>query len=53
MLPATFRSAEDRDTLINVYEEEKDNTEPTIFYEFAYDTAILAQKEGIKNLCKQ
>jgi pyruvate formate lyase activating enzyme len=25
-------------------------TEPTIFYEFAYDTAILAQKEGIKNV---
>ncbi|MBW1801663.1 MAG: AmmeMemoRadiSam system radical SAM enzyme [Deltaproteobacteria bacterium] len=24
-------------------------TEPTIFYELAYDTAILAQKEGIKN----
>lgn len=25
-------------------------TEPTIFYEFAYDTAALAQKEGIKNI---
>ena len=25
-------------------------TEPTTFYEFAYDTAILAQKEGIKNV---
>jgi len=25
-------------------------TEPTIFYEFAYDTAVLAQKEGIKNV---
>jgi len=25
-------------------------TEPTIFYEFAYDTAVLAQKEGIKNI---
>ena len=25
-------------------------TEPTIFYEFAYDTAILSQKEGIKNV---
>jgi len=25
-------------------------TEPTIFYEFAYDTAILAQKEGITNV---
>ena len=25
-------------------------TEPTIFYEFAYDTTILAQKEGIKNV---
>jgi len=25
-------------------------TEPTIFYEFAYDTAILAHKEGIKNV---
>ncbi|MEA1947459.1 MAG: AmmeMemoRadiSam system radical SAM enzyme, partial [Thermodesulfobacteriota bacterium] len=25
-------------------------TEPTIFYEFAYDTAISAQKEGIKNV---
>jgi pyruvate formate lyase activating enzyme len=25
-------------------------TEPTIFYEFAYETAILAQKEGMKNL---
>jgi pyruvate formate lyase activating enzyme len=25
-------------------------TEPTIFYEFAYDTALLAQKEGIKNV---
>ena len=25
-------------------------TEPTIFYEFAYDTAILAQEEGIKNV---
>jgi len=24
--------------------------EPTIFYEFAYDTALLAQKEGIKNV---
>ena len=24
--------------------------EPTIFYEFAYDTAVLAQKEGIKNV---
>jgi len=25
-------------------------TEPTIFYEFAHDTALLAQKEGIKNV---
>ena len=25
-------------------------TEPTIFYEFALDTAVLAQKEGIKNV---
>ena len=25
-------------------------TEPTIFYEFAYDTAVLAQREGIKNV---
>ena len=25
-------------------------TEPTIFYEFAYDTAILARKVGIKNV---
>ena len=25
-------------------------TEPTIFYEFAYDTAVLAQKSGIKNV---
>ncbi|MBW1676705.1 MAG: AmmeMemoRadiSam system radical SAM enzyme [Deltaproteobacteria bacterium] len=25
-------------------------TEPTIFYEFAYDTAVLAQQEGIKNV---
>ena len=25
-------------------------TEPTIFYEFAYDTAVLARKEGIKNV---
>ncbi len=25
-------------------------TEPTIFYEFAYDTAVLAQKKGIKNV---
>jgi len=25
-------------------------TEPTIFYEFAYDTAMSAQKEGIKNV---
>ena len=25
-------------------------TEPTIFYEFAYDTAILAKKEGIKSV---
>ncbi len=25
-------------------------TEPTIFYEFAYDTTLLAQKEGIKNV---
>ncbi|MCW8800182.1 MAG: AmmeMemoRadiSam system radical SAM enzyme [Desulfobacter sp.] len=25
-------------------------TEPTIFFEFAYDTAILAQEEGIKNV---
>jgi pyruvate formate lyase activating enzyme len=25
-------------------------TEPTIFYEFVYETAILAQKEGMKNL---
>jgi len=25
-------------------------TEPTIFYEFAYDTAVIAQKEGIKNV---
>ena len=24
--------------------------EPTVFYEFAYDTAVLAQKEGIKNI---
>ena len=25
-------------------------TEPTIFYEFAYDTAVLARNEGIKNV---
>ena len=25
-------------------------TEPTVFYEFAYDTALLAQEEGIKNV---
>ena len=25
-------------------------TEPTIFYEFAFDTSILAHKEGIKNI---
>lgn len=25
-------------------------TEPTIFYEFSYDTAVLAQEEGIKNV---
>ena len=25
-------------------------TEPTIFYEFAYDTAVLAQQQGIKNV---
>jgi len=25
-------------------------TEPTIFYELAYDTAVLAQKQGIKNV---
>ena len=25
-------------------------TEPTIFYEFAYDTAVLARKEEIKNI---
>ncbi len=25
-------------------------TEPTVFFEFAYDTAILAKKEGIKNI---
>lgn len=25
-------------------------TEPTIFYEFAYDTAVLAHKAGIKNV---
>ncbi len=25
-------------------------TEPTVFYEFAYDTAVLAQEEGIKNV---
>jgi pyruvate formate lyase activating enzyme len=25
-------------------------TEPTIFYEFAYDTSVLAQKEEIKNV---
>ncbi|GBE17498.1 pyruvate formate-lyase 1-activating enzyme [archaeon BMS3Abin16] len=25
-------------------------TEPTIFYEYAYDTAVLAQKKGIKNV---
>ena len=25
-------------------------TEPTIFYEFAYDTAVLSQKAGIKNV---
>ncbi len=25
-------------------------TEPTIFYEFAYDTAVLARKQGIKNV---
>jgi pyruvate formate lyase activating enzyme len=25
-------------------------TEPTIFFEFAYDTAMLAQEEGIKNV---
>jgi len=26
------------------------DTEPTIFYELAYDTCILAQKQGIKNV---
>lgn len=25
-------------------------TEPTVFFEFAYDTALLAQEEGIKNV---
>ncbi|MBN1522414.1 MAG: AmmeMemoRadiSam system radical SAM enzyme [Candidatus Aureabacteria bacterium] len=25
-------------------------TEPTIFYEYAFDTAIIAQKKGLKNL---
>jgi len=25
-------------------------TEPTVFFEFAYDTAILAKKEGLKNI---
>ena len=25
-------------------------TEPTIFFEFAYDTAVLAQRQGIKNV---
>jgi pyruvate formate lyase activating enzyme len=25
-------------------------TEPTVFFEYAYDTALLAQKEGIKNI---
>ena len=25
-------------------------TEPTIFYEFAYDTAVLAHRQGIKNV---
>ncbi|MBC2709834.1 MAG: AmmeMemoRadiSam system radical SAM enzyme [Desulfosarcina sp.] len=25
-------------------------TEPTIFYEFAYDTAVLAHREGVKNV---
>ena len=25
-------------------------TEPTIFYEFAYDTAVLAHREGLKNV---
>ena len=25
-------------------------TEPTIFFEFAYDTAVLAQREGLKNI---
>jgi len=25
-------------------------TEPTIFYEFAYETAVLARKQGIKNV---
>ena len=25
-------------------------TEPTVFFEFAYDTALLAQEEGVKNV---
>jgi len=25
-------------------------TEPTVFYEFAYDTAMLARKDGLKNI---
>ena len=25
-------------------------TEPTVFFEFAYDTAVLAQREGLKNI---
>jgi pyruvate formate lyase activating enzyme len=28
-------------------------TEPTIFYEFAHDTAILSQKEGIKKRIRE
>ena len=34
----------DCDTIAYTY------TEPTIFFEFAYDTAVIAQKEGIRNV---
>ncbi|MBW2220344.1 MAG: AmmeMemoRadiSam system radical SAM enzyme [Deltaproteobacteria bacterium] len=40
----TAAKASDCETIAYTY------TEPTIFYEFAYDTAVLARKEGIKNV---
>ena len=40
----TAAKAADCETIAYTY------TEPTIFYEFAYDTAVLARKEGIKNV---